>query len=117
MSKILIGSLFSGTENQSFSLKSVERTCSALKKVNPGQDYQMDAIPGYGHVDHFIGKNARYDVWPKIFRFLDKYAENHVAKDGKLVRKLRSTVRRVTLVASVKQGLHQIYTLCFVFCL
>ena len=97
-----------GTENQSFNLRSVERTYNALKKVNPGQDYQMVPIPGYGHVDHFIGKNARFDVWPKIFQFLDKYAENNVMKNVNLIKRLMKVVRTIQLVAPSRQGLHRL---------
>ena len=71
----------------------------------------MDAIPGYGHVDHFIGKNARYDVWPKVFRFLDKYAESGVSKDSALVSKLRKAMKKVQLVAPTKKGSYRNYGL------
>lgn len=96
--------LFPGTENESFDLLSVKRMHDVLKKLNPEQDYQMDPIPGYGHVDHFIGKNACYDVWPKILRFLDKYAENNVMKNNKLIKSMKKAVNKIQLVTTKKPG-------------
>ena len=75
-----------------------------MKSVNPDQDYQMDPIPGYGHVDHFIGKNACYDVWPKLLRFMDKYAENNMAKNRKIVKSMKKAFGKVRLVAPKSQG-------------
>jgi len=64
----------------------------------------MVPIPGYGHVDHFIGKNARFDVWPKIFQFLDKYAENNVMKNANLIKRLKKVIRTIQLVAPSRQA-------------
>ena len=77
----------------------------ALKCVNPNQDYVFEAIPGYGHVDHFIGKNACFDVWPSILRFLDKYAENNVAKSRKVMKHLKKVVDVVKVVSPSRPGL------------
>lgn len=92
-------SAFVGTENESFTTASVEKMYQALKCVNPNQDYVFEKVPGYGHVDHFIGKKACFDVWPNILKFLDKYAENNVAKSRKVVRNLKHVVDSVKFVS------------------
>ena len=50
-------------------------------------------------MDHFIGKNACYDVWPGILHFLDKYAENNMAKNKKAMRSMKKAIHAVKLVA------------------
>ncbi|WP_283139570.1 alpha/beta fold hydrolase [Rhizohabitans arisaemae] len=44
-----------------------------LSQVVPGI-HELQIIPGYGHIDPFIGKNAYLDVFPQIVDFLKRQA-------------------------------------------
>jgi cholesterol oxidase len=50
----------------------------SLSKANPGL-HELAVIPGYGHVDPFIGKNAHEDVFPHILSHLRKHSLERVA--------------------------------------
>eukprot|EP00794_Sanderia_malayensis_P000596 gene596-1257_t len=82
--------IFIGSENESFTPAAAKVMHDAMKSYHPNQDHEFHVIPGYGHVDHFIGKNACYDVWPDMLRFLDKYAENNATKSQKFLKKMSS---------------------------
>ena len=58
-----------------------------MKEAHPKQDYEWIEIPGYGHMDCIIGKNAVYDVYPYMLRALDRHAyDNMHLNEAKLVR-------------------------------
>lgn len=62
-----------GAENRFIMPSGSEKTFEALRKLNgPGQ-YVRHLIPGYAHMDCFIGKNAHRDVFPIVAAELDKY--------------------------------------------
>jgi cholesterol oxidase len=61
-----------GAENHVFTDSNIV-THAALDKVHPGR-HELQVLPGYGHVDPFIGKNAHRDVFPQIVEFLKKKA-------------------------------------------
>lgn len=44
-----------------------------LNEISPGR-HELAILPGYGHVDPYIGKNAHVDVFPKIVDFLKRHA-------------------------------------------
>jgi pimeloyl-ACP methyl ester carboxylesterase len=44
-----------------------------LEKIKPGL-HELEILPGYGHIDAFIGKNSHIDVFPKIVDFLKRKA-------------------------------------------
>jgi pimeloyl-ACP methyl ester carboxylesterase len=44
-----------------------------MSKAAPGL-HELEILPGYGHVDPFIGKDAHVDVFPKIVDFLKRKA-------------------------------------------
>ncbi|MEV6980330.1 alpha/beta fold hydrolase [Sphaerisporangium sp. NPDC051017] len=44
-----------------------------LSKRAPGR-HELQVIPGYGHIDPLIGKNAHVDVFPRILDFLKRHA-------------------------------------------
>jgi cholesterol oxidase len=44
-----------------------------LEKVTPGL-HELEMLPGYGHIDPFIGKNSHVDVFPKVVDFLKRKA-------------------------------------------
>jgi len=63
--------LFTGADNRCFLPESQERTFSFLQKHRPGVD-SLHVIPGYGHLDIFLGKDAARDVFPLIRAELDR---------------------------------------------
>ena len=65
----------SGDDNRVNDPKTLDESYERCKKVNPGQDYQRETSPGYGHMDSIIGKDAFRDVFPKLLPFLEKYAQ------------------------------------------
>ncbi|MBU3696035.1 alpha/beta fold hydrolase [Dechloromonas sp.] len=48
-----------------------------LSTLKPAQ-HELALIPGYGHADVIIGKNAARDVFPRFIEFLRKNAVNYV---------------------------------------
>lgn len=48
-------------------------TYELMEKAAPGR-HEFQPMPGYGHIDPFIGKNAHVDVFPKIVDFLKRKA-------------------------------------------
>ncbi|WP_433337250.1 alpha/beta fold hydrolase [Spirillospora sp. CA-294931] len=44
-----------------------------LEKAAPGR-HELAALPGYGHLDPLIGKNAHVDVFPRIVDFLKRHS-------------------------------------------
>ena len=57
--------LLAGERNRCFSPESQRRTYEFLKANGKGK-YQMHLLPGYGHLDVFMGKDAAVDVFPII---------------------------------------------------
>lgn len=43
-----------------------------LESLVPGR-HELLVVPGYGHADIFIGKNAAVDIFPKLLDFLEKH--------------------------------------------
>jgi cholesterol oxidase len=44
-----------------------------LEEAAPGL-HELDVLPGYGHMDPFLGKNAHADVFPKMVDFIKRKA-------------------------------------------
>jgi cholesterol oxidase len=44
-----------------------------LSELSPGR-HELQILPGYGHIDPLIGKNAHVDVFPRILDFLKRQA-------------------------------------------
>jgi cholesterol oxidase len=44
-----------------------------LAKISPGHD-ELEILPGYGHLDPIVGKDAHLDVFPRICQFLKRQA-------------------------------------------
>ena len=55
--------LYAGRENRCFLPASQERTHRWLEGVQPGR-HSLHVVPGYGHLDIFLGRNAARDVFP-----------------------------------------------------
>jgi cholesterol oxidase len=64
--------LVAGQENALF-LDSNVLCHERLEQVAPGR-HQLAVIPGYGHADVIIGKNAAQDVFPRFVAFLKQNA-------------------------------------------
>jgi cholesterol oxidase len=61
-----------GAENECVLPKSTEITYDLLRQRNSAKLYSRHIIPGYGHVDCIIGKNAAKDVYPFILKHLER---------------------------------------------
>jgi cholesterol oxidase len=59
-----------GEKNETYLPKSTELTYEMLVRHFPEQPYERHLIPGYGHLDCILGKNAAVDVYPVIARYL-----------------------------------------------
>lgn len=57
--------LFAGRDNRCFLPESQERTFSWLDAHEPGR-HALHVVPGYGHLDVFLGRNAARDVFPAM---------------------------------------------------
>jgi cholesterol oxidase len=62
-----------GEHNRLFTPEGSELTYNALREVNGPDNYVRHVIPGYAHMDCFIGKNAARDVYPIVAAELDKH--------------------------------------------
>ncbi len=54
----------SGEQNQTFLPVSTERTYDWLRKENGDALYKRHVVPGYGHIDGFLGARANREVYP-----------------------------------------------------
>lgn len=63
--------LFAGVDNRCFLPESQERTFAFLDRHRPGV-HSLHVLPGYGHLDLFLGANADRDVFPLILAELDR---------------------------------------------
>jgi cholesterol oxidase len=66
-----------GTENHTFLDSNVE--CFRLIDDDDPGRHELRKLPGYGHIDPFIGKHADRDVFPVILDFLDRHRGSAVA--------------------------------------
>ncbi len=64
--------LLTGDRNRVFTDSNV--VChQMLSRIAPGRD-ELEILPGYGHLDPIVGKNAHLDVFPRISEFLKRQA-------------------------------------------
>ena len=66
-------SFLSGANNQIFYPESAQRTRAWLASHNDPSLYDQIVIPGYAHMDLFIGRHAARDVAPTIVEQLDRH--------------------------------------------
>ncbi len=60
--------LLTGDHNRVFTDSNI--VChQRLSKITPGR-CELEILPGYGHLDPIVGKNAHLDVFPRIGQFL-----------------------------------------------
>ncbi|MGH9328029.1 MAG: alpha/beta hydrolase [Terriglobia bacterium] len=60
-----------GGENRCFLPESTELTYNVLCEANGKSLYSRHVIPGYGHADSILGRNAALDIYPHIARHLE----------------------------------------------
>lgn len=63
--------LFAGRENACFLPESQERTFGFLDAHRPGR-HRLTVLPGYGHLDLFMGREAARDVFPLMLAELER---------------------------------------------
>ncbi|WP_392543512.1 alpha/beta fold hydrolase [Oryzobacter telluris] len=63
-----------GENNRLFLPEGSRLTYEALREANDPDLYTRHVIPGYAHMDLFIGKDAARDVYPVITAELDRHA-------------------------------------------
>ncbi len=63
--------LFAGADNLCFLPESQRRSYEWLDALRPGY-HSLHVIPGYGHLDVFMGHNAARDTYPLILSELDR---------------------------------------------
>lgn len=61
----------SGELNRTFLPAATESTYNWLRTVNDPKLYTRHVIPGYGHIDSFIGKDANRDCYPAFLEQLE----------------------------------------------
>ncbi|GAA2776520.1 esterase [Streptomyces showdoensis] len=61
--------LFAGEDNHCFLAESQQRTYDFLNAHRPGRD-SLHLLPGYGHLDVFLGRHAATDTYPLILEEL-----------------------------------------------
>lgn len=62
--------LLTGDRNRVFTDSNI-RMHRMLERLSPGR-HELAVVPGYGHIDPIIGKNAHLDVYPKIVDFIKR---------------------------------------------
>ncbi len=62
-----------GADNLCFLPESQQRSFAYVDKLRPGV-HSLHILPGYGHLDVFIGQNAARDVFPVILQELERSA-------------------------------------------
>src|SRR5262249_6347378 len=61
-----------GDRNYMFFPATTDLTLRWLKEHNDPSLYTYKELPGYAHLDCFIGRDAAADVFPDIIEFLDR---------------------------------------------
>ncbi|MEV0537533.1 hypothetical protein [Kitasatospora sp. NPDC050463] len=61
--------LLAGEQNHCFLAESQQRTFDFLQRHRPGRD-TLHLLPGYGHLDVFLGRRAAADTYPLILKEL-----------------------------------------------
>jgi choline dehydrogenase-like flavoprotein len=62
-----------GANNQFFYPQSSQRTRAWLTGINGSENYRQIVVPGYAHMDLFIGRSSAKDVFPLIVDELERF--------------------------------------------
>lgn len=85
--------LFCGADNQVLTPESTERTFDILRHelggghgaggYGGGELYRRNVVPGYGHLDCWMGRKAYVDVYPMVREEVDRVCrgEDHVYRE------------------------------------
>jgi cholesterol oxidase len=66
-------SFVTGEHNRMFLPESVELTYGLLTKANGPKNYTHHVVPGYAHLDCWLGEHADRDVFPIVLEELEKH--------------------------------------------
>ena len=72
--------LFSGGDNHVLSPRCTDLTYGILRDKFGPDLYERHVIPGYGHLDCWIGRQAYKDVYPIVRRHVDKVCRGEAYK-------------------------------------
>lgn len=61
-----------GAENREFYPVTSQRTFDVLRSTNDPSFYERLVIPGYAHMDCFVGKDAARDIFPSLVDYLHR---------------------------------------------
>jgi cholesterol oxidase len=64
-----------GEDNYIFHPEGTEKTVTWLRRHNGPQNYTLQVLPGYAHLDALIGRDVAHDVFPDILDHLDRYQQ------------------------------------------
>lgn len=85
--------LFCGADNQVLTPESTERTFDILRRelggghgaggYGGGELYRRNVVPGYGHLDCWMGRKAYVDIYPMVREEVDRVCrgEDHVHRE------------------------------------
>ncbi|MCB9762101.1 MAG: alpha/beta fold hydrolase [Alphaproteobacteria bacterium] len=65
--------LLYSTRNGAVSPGTSQRTWQALAEVHGDGRHRWERVPGYGHLDTLVGRDAHRDVFPRIVEHLDAF--------------------------------------------
>ncbi|KAK0636276.1 hypothetical protein B0T17DRAFT_503744 [Bombardia bombarda] len=72
--------LWSGRDNAVLTPESTEKTYEILCDTFPDGEYQRKVVPGYGHLDGWMGRNAWKDVYPFVREEVDRVCRGETYK-------------------------------------
>jgi hypothetical protein len=64
--------LFSGSDNKVLNPGCTDKTYTILRDMFGAGLYERHVVPGYGHLDCWMGREAYVDVYPMVRRHVDK---------------------------------------------
>jgi pimeloyl-ACP methyl ester carboxylesterase len=65
-------SFITGEQNRMFVPRGLEATCELLRSANEPALYAHHVVPGYAHLDLWLGRDAERDVFPIVLRELER---------------------------------------------
>lgn len=64
--------LFSGGDNKVLAPRCTDKTYTILRDMFGEELYERNVVPGYGHLDCWMGREAFIDVYPMVRKQVDK---------------------------------------------
>jgi hypothetical protein len=65
-------SFVTGEHNRMFVPRGLEASYDLLRAVNDPELYAHHVVPGYAHLDLWLGRDAERDVYPIVLRELER---------------------------------------------